>query len=91
MSVFIALLFFALTPGVLLSLPKKGSLMMKAAVHAVVFAAVFYFIQKPVMNFLYREGFQGRGNPPVMNAMFGSNTAVAAGKGALLGKPPAKK
>ena len=58
MSVFIALLFFALTPGVLLSLPKKGSLKTKAAVHGVVFAVVFYFIQKPVMNFLYSEGFQ---------------------------------
>ena len=43
-----ALLFYVLTPGILLSLPKSGSLQMKAAVHAVVFAVVFGFAQKLV-------------------------------------------
>jgi len=80
--VFIALLFFALTPGVLLSLPKKGSRMTKAAVHGVVFAIVFYFIQKPVMNFLYREGFQkgGMDVKPQMPQMPLSNKAEVVGK-----------
>ena len=35
-----ALLFFVLTPGILLSLPPGGSKMTVAAVHAIVFAVV---------------------------------------------------
>ena len=35
-----ALLFFVLTPGVVLSLPPGGSLYVVAATHAVVFAVV---------------------------------------------------
>lgn len=35
-----ALLFFVLTPGILLSLPPGGSQMTVAATHAVVFAVV---------------------------------------------------
>ena len=42
---YIALLFFALVPGVLLSLPQKGSKTVVAGVHAVVFALVFSFTQ----------------------------------------------
>jgi hypothetical protein len=57
MSVYVAVLFFALVPGVLLSLPKGGSLYTKAAVHAVVFALVLHFTYKMVMSFLY-EGFE---------------------------------
>jgi len=58
MSLFVAVLFFVLTPGVLLSIPKKGSLVKKAAVHAVVFALVYHFSHKAVLNFFYGiEGF----------------------------------
>jgi hypothetical protein len=39
---FVALLFVVLSPGVLLSLPSRGSLLTKVLVHAVVFAVVFY-------------------------------------------------
>jgi hypothetical protein len=35
-----ALLFFILTPGILLSLPPGGSKMVVAATHAIVFAVV---------------------------------------------------
>jgi len=41
-----AVLFFALVPGVVVSLPSKGSLMTKAAVHALVFGLVFYFVKQ---------------------------------------------
>ena len=51
-SVFVAVLFFVLSPGVLLSLPPKGSLMMKAAVHAVVFAVILYFTEDIVSNYI---------------------------------------
>ena len=52
MSVFIALLFYVLTPGILLSLPSRGSLMMKAATHALVFAVVYHFTHKAVWKYL---------------------------------------
>jgi len=41
-TLFVALLFVVLSPGVLLSLPPKGSLLTKVLVHSVVFAVVFY-------------------------------------------------
>jgi high-affinity Fe2+/Pb2+ permease len=47
-SIYIAILFFVLTPGILLSLPPKGSKMVVAATHAIVFALVFHFTGKMV-------------------------------------------
>jgi hypothetical protein len=47
-SLYAALLFFILTPGILLSLPKNGSKFVVAGVHAVVFAIVFHFTNKLV-------------------------------------------
>ena len=57
MSLFIAVLFYVLTPGILLTLPKGGSKMMVAATHAVVFALVFHFTHK--MAWKAFEGFLG--------------------------------
>ena len=53
MAIFAALLFYLLTPGILLSLPKGGSPQMKAAVHALVFAAVFGLTHKMVWAYFY--------------------------------------
>ena len=53
-TLFLAVLFFVLTPGVLLSIPKSGSLQKKAAVHAVVFGVIFHFTHQFVWNKLYR-------------------------------------
>ena len=39
-----ALLFFVLTPGVVLTLPKGGDKMTVAAVHALVFAVVYHVV-----------------------------------------------
>ena len=50
MSVFLALLFVLLTPGVLVSLPPGGSKLVVAATHGVVFAAVYYLTHKAVWN-----------------------------------------
>ena len=47
-TIYVALLFFVLTPGILLSLPPKGSKMMVALTHAVVFAIVYHFTHKMV-------------------------------------------
>ena len=50
MSLFIAALFFALTPGILLSLPSGGSKKVVALTHAVVFALIFHFTNKAVAH-----------------------------------------
>lgn len=47
-SLYAAVLFFVLVPGVLLSLPRKGSKLTVAAVHALVFGVVFHFTHKLV-------------------------------------------
>ena len=43
MDLYMVALFFVLSPGVLLTLPKRGSLLTVAAVHAVVFATIYHF------------------------------------------------
>jgi hypothetical protein len=49
MALFLGLLFFVLTPGVLLSLPPGGSRTTVALTHAVVFALVFTLTHKLVL------------------------------------------
>ena len=56
MFIFSVLLFFVLSPGVLLRLPPNGSKYVVAAVHALVFAAVFTISFKYYKEFLLREG-----------------------------------
>jgi hypothetical protein len=46
--VYAFLLFFVLTPGILLSLPPKGSKIVVALTHAFVFALVWHFTHKIV-------------------------------------------
>ena len=53
MVVYAAILFFVLSPNVLLRLPPKGSTLVVAAVHALVFAVIFYFTKNFVYSFLY--------------------------------------
>lgn len=74
MILYIAVLFFVLTPGILLSLPSGGSKTTVAAVHALVFAIVFHFTHKFVWNatksvrFGHLEGFNV--NKPSSNFSF---------------------
>jgi hypothetical protein len=56
MAAFVAILFFVLTPGIVLSLPPKGSKIVVAATHAIVFAVVYSLTHKLVYSYLY-EGF----------------------------------
>ena len=80
MVVYTAVLFYLLTPGILLSLPPKSSKMVVAATHAVVFALLYKFTHKIAwklsMNF---EGFQenkGNAAPPNGNPLLRNiNTA----------------
>lgn len=48
MLIVMAILFAALTPGVLLYLPPKSSLGVAAVTHGIVFALVWHFIHKPI-------------------------------------------
>jgi hypothetical protein len=45
-TIYIAILFFILTPSILLRLPPKGNKYVVALVHAIVFAVIFHFTFK---------------------------------------------
>ena len=72
MSLFVVALFFALTPGILVSLPPKGSKMVVALTHAVVFAIVYSLVHKMVGEACRKinmrmgmEGFEEMMMPPM--------------------------
>jgi hypothetical protein len=50
-AVFNFVLFFVLTPGVLLTLPKGGSHQTVALTHALVFAVVHHFLCRALKKF----------------------------------------
>lgn len=50
-AIYSAILFFILSPGVLLRLPPNGSKMTVAAVHALVFGIILYFTASTVWRF----------------------------------------
>ena len=54
--IFSVLLFFVLTPGVLLRLPPNGSKYVVALVHGLVFALLFTLSFKYYKEFLLQEG-----------------------------------
>ena len=49
-AIYVGILFFVLTPSILLRLPPKGSKYTVAAVHALVFAVLFYFTASYTMR-----------------------------------------
>jgi hypothetical protein len=72
-SLYVAILFFILTPAVLLRIPKNGSKYTVAGVHAIVFALILHFTGKFVWNMsMSMEGFQ--------EGATAQATAVKAGK-----------
>ena len=58
-SLYVLVLFFVLTPGILVTLPKNGSKMMVTAVHGVIFAVVLFLTGRAVwmMTAGAMEGF----------------------------------
>ena len=66
--VYVFLLFFVLTPGVLITLPPKASKMVVAAVHAVVFAIVWALTHKLVWHAMKHEGMKGTHAPKAHKA-----------------------
>jgi hypothetical protein len=72
LSLYLAALFVAFVPGVLVSLPPRGGKFTVLAVHALLFAAVWHYTHKAVWR--ATEGFQsGAANAAAMNAMNGMN------------------
>ena len=58
MSLFVVALFYVMTPGILVTLPKNGSKVTVALTHAVLFALVFHLTHKMVWKYFYGpEGF----------------------------------
>ena len=59
MSLYIALLFVLLTPGILLRIPAGGSKLNAAIVHGIIFAIVIHITYKLVWNALAMRGLEG--------------------------------
>ena len=59
MSIYIALLFVVLTPGVLLSLPPNNSKLIVVLTHAIIFVVVYELTKNMVFNLITKdeEGF----------------------------------
>jgi hypothetical protein len=63
-SLYVAFLFFILTPAILVRLPPKAGKYTVAGFHAVVFALVLHFTGKMVWNLCRSlEGFQEAAKP----------------------------
>jgi hypothetical protein len=61
MFLFSTILFFVLSPGILLTIPPKSSKTTVALVHALVFSTLWYFTHTLVWNAFYgNEEFRGR-------------------------------
>ncbi len=59
-SIYAAILFFVLTPSILLRLPKNGSKFTVALVHAAVFGLLFWLTHKFVWRMTHSlEGMEG--------------------------------
>lgn len=80
-AAYAAILFFILSPGVLLRLPPKGSKFVVVATHAVIFAIILGLTCKMVWKFSMRMGVEGmegaEGTEPKKAATAAAATAPA--------------
>ena len=53
MSIYVAILFVILTPGVLLRLPPRSSTIVVAITHGIVFAILYHLTHKMVLDAAY--------------------------------------
>jgi hypothetical protein len=89
-TIYSALLFFVLSPGVLLRLPAKSGKFVVAATHAVVFALVWHFTSKIVWRMSSgREGF-AEGLSDVQKTKFQSGAPNGASCSTAYGTSPYK-
>lgn len=80
MTLFTAALFFALTPGILLSLPTGGSKIVVAMTHALVFALIYHLTHKAFYVMVYGEGFEVPFNPMYYNCGASSSPSGPQGE-----------
>jgi uncharacterized membrane protein YvbJ len=67
-ALYAAVLFVLLTPGVILRIPQKGSLLYASILHAIIFGILLYFISKIVhQNSRKVESFQGFTSKSILN------------------------
>jgi len=55
MTLYVGILFYLLTPGILLTIPENGSKYTIAIVHALVFAMVYHLTHKYIWDNLYEK------------------------------------
>jgi hypothetical protein len=71
---YVFVLFFVLTPGVLVSLPPRASKLVVAATHALVFVILFQLTFKAMWKISMQfEGFQPNNMPPPSAPMNAAN------------------
>lgn len=70
---YLVALFFVLTPGILVTLPKKGSKYTVAVTHAAIFGAVYYFFGQFLR---IREGFYQRTVQNAINMFLSGKNAT---------------
>lgn len=81
-AIYVGILFFILTPSILLRLPPKGSKYTVAAVHALVFAVLFYFTASYTMRFFQKV--EGMTTKPTMKAKKAEAMTVDTNKRAVV-------
>jgi len=68
MTIYVALLFVLLSPGLIVSFPRGGSKLVVILVHAMLFALIYHFTHKMVwratkrVHFAKSEGFEAKKN-----------------------------
>jgi len=75
-AIYMILLFFALTPGILLSLPSGSSKKVVALTHGVVFTAVWWLTHRFVWKFSLK--LEGMTSAPPASATTAAATTAAA-------------
>ena len=78
MTLFTALLFVVLSPGVLLTIPAKGSHLVVALVHGLIFALLYHLTHKAVSHWIHGPTKEGFGNK-TKKALVGFGKVLQAG------------
>ena len=77
MALYLVFLFVVLTPGVLLSIPPKGSKLVVATVHGIVFAIVLCLTYNLVSNATYVEHFRNKSCPTAVKNYYRGKSDMA--------------
>ena len=79
-SLYVAILFFLLTPGILLRIPKGGSKYAVAGLHALIFGVVLFFTRRFVWRLSASlEGFDSQTGETTTTTTHTTTTTPATG------------